>query len=161
MNHFLKITAVVAVLTSLNAVAADKVFVTEDLRTDAKYYVRWGQITPENMTEVGLPSAPGTGDDEGYCQVNAPFMIRSINLQAGDVLEVISERSWTRKEYDYLSQSVIDIKDSVTALKRKSDGVEFNVGCSIDGGASERTPYKGIADNTTKAYMTILGLFVK
>jgi hypothetical protein len=164
MNRFSSVPAVLALLVSFNAFAATHVVATQDLRGDSRYYVRWNQLTPQAMLAIGLSEAPGTGDDEGYCQISGFYPgtgFMTANLQAGDVLEPVSEKGWTRKEYDYHTNSVIDIQDSMSVLKRKSDGVQFYLSCSIDASASERAPYKGIGDTMTKAYLTVLGLFIR
>lgn len=165
MTTFSKLSAAVLMLVTFNAIASE-VLVTQNLRAEARYYVRYDQISQQGLDAVGLPFAPGTWDDEGYCKIsglnfNSNGQMKTVELQAGDVLKAVSEATWTRKEYDYASHSVISIQDKETVFKRRSDGAEVALSCSIDASASERAPYKGIENDFTKSYLTILGLIVR
>jgi hypothetical protein len=159
-----KIAAAVMVMASAQAFAT-QIMVKNSLRGEARYYVRYDEINQNDANAVGVAVIPGTLDDEGYCQISGYLPYSSgqfqADLNAGDVLVLKGEASWTRKVYSYKQNQVIAVQDHMSKLVRKSDGQEFKISCSIDSSASETAPYLGINDVTTKVYLTTLGLIVK
>ena len=145
------------------AAKATTISVEANIRGDSRYYVNAWDLKPSDLRRVGLVQAPGLhpNDDEGYCRIDGSGLPSGGGsggiIKKGEILTVIKEFASTRRVVDGLN--VVEITDTFTVAALKN-GQQIGIGCSIDSGASERVPYLPVTSNYTKAYLTLLHMFV-
>ena len=161
-------------MIGLSCVSANalSIVVETDIRPDTKVYVNRGDITLADMHRIGLDHVPvvtpgGSIDDEGYCKVDwislSELMYFGGSIKKGETLKVVGQFTSQRQIVQHLSNGTIaigQITDTLTNAQL-SDGKSYvTIGCSINSSGSEGVPYLPVTSDLTKAYLTLLKMYV-